>query len=571
MNAGQVTSVARASTTSGLETLRSNSKEVLQTTSAPQHQQHQQPAVKRASGSAASKPAVALALDDDEDHPELVQMMIKADAEAADAATLEALAGKHAVHVSGSTSSTSSQQGDDEEEDGDARPDTSTPKPDSVPVEQLTEEELRDRILKQVDFYFGDANFPKDKYLRKQARLDPTNQDWVSLDVVTHYKKIKKLTSDPAVVAAAVATSTVVILSNDRTKLRRVNPIPKDVEDTLARTVVLENLPRKTTEAILKAVCEGHGAVAAVRIFDPSSGAELPEDIKQMLEIGQQEGRAVMHSALQAGRPPVGLVEYQTHNDANKACKSLAVENEWARTLRVTRLYKKEKELQGQQDSASASASDSEKKRAPRSRSRNHDDEASESGRSSGRSMSPYMDIREEYRPRAHSAGIAGSSSSNWRQVTAPPAMVTRDRAVSLGRRAQATLSASGSAGAAASSQHLSASTGDVRSAYSSAHSTPHQVRKTIMTPTSMVTARSSPLTIESGTQQQQQQQQQQQTPQAMTPAPAGSSSTNWRCESPALRSASPMLRQADSILRMPKGPEAGKGFTALRRRVADV
>ena len=54
--------------------------------------------------------------------------------------------------------------------------------------------------------------------------------------------------------------------------------------------------------------------------------------------------------------------------------------------------------------------------------------------------------VEPELVERAHSAGIAGSSSSNWRQVTAPPAMVTRDRAVSLGRRASPLSTASLSA-----------------------------------------------------------------------------------------------------------------------------
>lgn len=32
--------------------------------------------------------------------------------------------------------------------------------------------ELASKVLKQVEFYFSDSNFPKDKFLRAQAALD---------------------------------------------------------------------------------------------------------------------------------------------------------------------------------------------------------------------------------------------------------------------------------------------------------------------------------------------------------------------------------------------------------------
>eukprot|EP01046_Picozoa_sp_COSAG06_P099818 COSAG06_NODE_45937_length_351_cov_0.583333_1_plen_67_part_10 len=62
------------------------------------------------------------------------------------------------------------------------------------PEQQTSQEQLdRDVVLQQVEFYFGDANLPKDKFLKKQIKADPENEGWVSLDVVATFKKMKAL------------------------------------------------------------------------------------------------------------------------------------------------------------------------------------------------------------------------------------------------------------------------------------------------------------------------------------------------------------------------------------------
>lgn len=38
---------------------------------------------------------------------------------------------------------------------------------------EATSSNLQPKILKQVDYYFGDSNFPRDKFLRNKAKENP--------------------------------------------------------------------------------------------------------------------------------------------------------------------------------------------------------------------------------------------------------------------------------------------------------------------------------------------------------------------------------------------------------------
>ena len=55
---------------------------------------------------------------------------------------------------------------------------------ESAPAEELNAEEqeaVLGRLLKQIDFYFGDENYARDRFLRSKAREDPGG--WIRLEV----------------------------------------------------------------------------------------------------------------------------------------------------------------------------------------------------------------------------------------------------------------------------------------------------------------------------------------------------------------------------------------------------
>jgi hypothetical protein len=60
----------------------------------------------------------------------------------------------------------------------------------------------------------------------------------IDLSVLTSFNRLKELSEDLAVIAGAVADSTVVQLSADNKKIRRAKPLPL-TDDTPARTVYM--------------------------------------------------------------------------------------------------------------------------------------------------------------------------------------------------------------------------------------------------------------------------------------------------------------------------------------------
>jgi len=101
-----------------------------------------------------------------------------------------------------------------------------------------------DKIKKQVEFYFGDSNYPKDKFLREKASLDENG--FIDISVLLTFNRLKAMTESVEAIAAAVENSAVIALNDDKTKIRRVQPVP-DVDDSMKRSVFVGNLPKDMT------------------------------------------------------------------------------------------------------------------------------------------------------------------------------------------------------------------------------------------------------------------------------------------------------------------------------------
>uniref|UniRef100_A0A914Z3Z0 HTH La-type RNA-binding domain-containing protein n=1 Tax=Panagrolaimus superbus TaxID=310955 RepID=A0A914Z3Z0_9BILA len=84
-------------------------------------------------------------------------------------------------------------------------------------------EDHNDKLLKQIEYYFGDVNLPQDKFFQDEMKKD---QGWISVDKLLTCKRIKKLKSDKDAIAAALKNSTICEISADGTKIRRNPAIP---------------------------------------------------------------------------------------------------------------------------------------------------------------------------------------------------------------------------------------------------------------------------------------------------------------------------------------------------------
>uniref|UniRef100_A0A8C2BHF0 Small RNA binding exonuclease protection factor La n=1 Tax=Cyprinus carpio TaxID=7962 RepID=A0A8C2BHF0_CYPCA len=111
---------------------------------------------------------------------------------------------------------------------------------------------LEKKVAEQVEYYFGDHNLPRDKFLKEQLQLD---DGWVTLETMLKFNRLKSLTSDAAVIVESLQKSKTGLLeiSEDKTKIRRNpnKPLPENNEeyrDALKhKSIYMKGFPLETT------------------------------------------------------------------------------------------------------------------------------------------------------------------------------------------------------------------------------------------------------------------------------------------------------------------------------------
>jgi len=112
-------------------------------------------------------------------------------------------------------------------------------------------------VLKQVEHYFGDANMRKDKWLRAEAAKDA--EGFVDISHICKFNRMKSLNAtDITAVADVMAKSDNLVVSEDKTKVRRKNPLPTE-DDSDERTVYMKGFPEDSALEDLQAYVAGLG------------------------------------------------------------------------------------------------------------------------------------------------------------------------------------------------------------------------------------------------------------------------------------------------------------------------
>ncbi|XP_033211553.1 la protein homolog [Belonocnema kinseyi] len=106
--------------------------------------------------------------------------------------------------------------------------------------------QLLEKIKKQVEFYFGDVNMQRDKFLIEQTKL---SEGWIPLEVMLKFKMLASMTQDTPTIVKALEASELIETSEDKTKIRRSldHPLPVYDEEYRkaqeARTVYAKGFP----------------------------------------------------------------------------------------------------------------------------------------------------------------------------------------------------------------------------------------------------------------------------------------------------------------------------------------
>nr|XP_053644983.1 LOW QUALITY PROTEIN: la-related protein 6-like [Cherax quadricarinatus] len=144
----------------------------------------------------------------------------------------------------------------------------------------VPDEDLMTRIVAQVEFYFSDANVAKDKFLLKHIRRN--KEGYVSLKLVSSFKKVKQLTKDWRVVAHSLNKCSSKIQINDvGTKIRRVDPLPDLEEVPVTCAVLVLSLPlEKPSIQSVSELFSSCGEIAFIRVV--RVGSAIPQDLKSL-------------------------------------------------------------------------------------------------------------------------------------------------------------------------------------------------------------------------------------------------------------------------------------------------
>uniref|UniRef100_A0A8D2DFN1 La-related protein 7 n=1 Tax=Sciurus vulgaris TaxID=55149 RepID=A0A8D2DFN1_SCIVU len=120
-------------------------------------------------------------------------------------------------------------------------------------------------IAKQVDFWFGDANLHKDRFLREQ--IEKSRDGYVDISLLVSFNKMKKLTTDGKLIATALKSSAVVELDLEGIRIRRrKKPLGERPKDEDERTVYVELLPKNVNHSWIERVFGKCGNVVYISI-----------------------------------------------------------------------------------------------------------------------------------------------------------------------------------------------------------------------------------------------------------------------------------------------------------------
>ncbi|XP_066541815.1 la-related protein 6a [Hoplias malabaricus] len=170
---------------------------------------------------------------------------------------------------------------------------------------QPPDPELTQKLVTQIEYYLSDENLEHDAFLLKHVRRNKLG--FVSVKLLTSFKKVKHLTRDWRTTAYALRQSDLLELNDEGRKVRRRTSVPVFASESLpSRMLLLSELQRwpelgmalaggggvgdgspgggsaqqeRLMELLLKAFGV-YGPIASVRVLKP--GKDLPADLKKL-------------------------------------------------------------------------------------------------------------------------------------------------------------------------------------------------------------------------------------------------------------------------------------------------
>lgn len=249
-----------------------------------------------------------------------------------------------------------------------------------------------------MDFYFSDANILKDSFLLKHVRRN--KEGYVNLKLITSFKKMKTLTRDYRIVAFSLRRhSKILVVNEDGNKAKRKEPLPDYDETKTSRTVIAFNLAADPppTMASVSSLFKDCGDIVMLQIHKPGK-SNIPSDVKKHFMKFTLDGSAV---------PLCAVIEFEKHEQAQKAISKSAEDEDITTGLRVIMLTTKSKNTLGD-DSDQSDSEFKQKKRNKKKTLRSQALEKDREGLSSGSEGDFLMP-----RPRSRNSSFGSDKSYN--------------------------------------------------------------------------------------------------------------------------------------------------------------
>nr|XP_006636663.2 PREDICTED: lupus La protein isoform X1 [Lepisosteus oculatus] len=130
---------------------------------------------------------------------------------------------------------------------------------------------LEKRVAEQIEYYFGDHNLPRDKFLKEQIQLD---DGWVPLETMIKFNRLSRLTKDFNVITDSLRKSKtgLIEISEDKSKIRRSpdKPLPEandEYKDAVKhRSVYIKGFPTDSSLDDVKEWLEGKGNIENIQM-----------------------------------------------------------------------------------------------------------------------------------------------------------------------------------------------------------------------------------------------------------------------------------------------------------------
>jgi hypothetical protein len=156
---------------------------------------------------------------------------------------------------------------------------------EQTPVESKETDENQAKQLSQiadmVTYWFGNSNYPRDKFLQTNAALD---NGWINISVFTTFNKMKAITTDVAFIAEGAKLSPVVVVSEDGLKIKKKDSLPEDFSFD-GRVVLITGFAESDEQSIntdsIQSLFPGEGKkLLSVRV-----GRDLKKKFNKSVEV----------------------------------------------------------------------------------------------------------------------------------------------------------------------------------------------------------------------------------------------------------------------------------------------